>query len=80
MNKEYDFCLKDMKIYGVYVKGFVYRIDGTHLIEIHEHQPRGEGDRYYYDVVYSDGSVARLFEFSEVVYIPTKENNDRRKN
>ena len=52
-------------------------IDGeqTHTVgingikEIQEHSARGEGDKWFYDVIYNDGSIVRFFEFLRVIMI-----------
>ncbi len=39
--------------------------------KIEEHKPQGEGDRFYYDVYYQDGtreSAERIFNINSVIY------------
>ncbi len=36
--------------------------------EIREHQPQGEGDKWYYDVIFSDTSELRLFNVTKVLF------------
>lgn len=38
--------------------------------KIEEHNPMGEGDRWFYDIYYSDGSVERVFNPNQVFYYP----------
>lgn len=40
--------------------------------DIQEHAAAGEGDRWFYDVYYDDGSVLRTFNPYSVVYEPIK--------
>lgn len=35
---------------------------------ITEHQPKGDGDRWYYDVEFHDGHLERIFTFNLVVF------------
>lgn len=39
--------------------------------DIKEHQALGEGDKWYWEVSYSDGSMARYFNVERVDYICT---------
>jgi len=39
----------------------IYTIGKCGIIKIAEHRPTGEGDKWFYDVRYSDGSVWRIF-------------------
>lgn len=36
--------------------------------EIREHQPVVECDKWYYDIIYDNGEMLRLFDFSSVGY------------
>lgn len=38
---------------------------------IKEHKAKGEGDKWYYDIHYSDGSVERIFNPNQVYYKET---------
>ena len=38
------------------------------VTEIIEHSAQGEGDKWYYDVVFGD-KINRIFSFKEVVFI-----------
>lgn len=46
-----------------YTVGQTYTIDEVEkkCIEIRQHSSQGEGDRWYYDVLFSDGSIRRVF-------------------
>lgn len=37
------------------------------VLDIIEHQARGEGDKWYYDVVLENG-INRIFSFKEVIF------------
>ena len=37
-------------------------------ISIEEHIARGEGDKWFYDIVYEDGSMKRIFNMNQVFY------------
>ena len=47
-------------------------------IEIIEHQAAGEGDKWYYIMVFEDGTVSMTFNPNHVTYkpVPAKELND----
>lgn len=47
--------------------GMNYRNDIS-VIKIKEHQPAGEGDKWYYDVFLSDGTMERIFNPNVVVF------------
>ena len=38
------------------------------ITEIKEHQSQGEGDKWYFDIIYADGTVKRTFNPNEVFY------------
>lgn len=41
----------------------------TNLVtEIKEHAAGGEGDKWYYDVIFNDGQVVRIFNPNRVIY------------
>lgn len=40
------------------------------VIKIEEHRAAGEGDKWYYDIHYSDGTIKRTFNPSNVYYAP----------
>ena len=48
-------------------------IDGVE--DIQEHTAAGEGDKWFYDVYYDDGSVLRTFNPHSVVYNPIKQQS-----
>lgn len=39
-------------------------------VEIVEHPAYGEGDKWYYDIHYSDGTKSRVFNPNQVFYEP----------
>ena len=52
-----------------------YHVGGTYYkdehsrktcIEIYEHKAEGEGDKWYYDVKFDDGSINRIFNPNEI--------------
>lgn len=44
---------------------------GMHnVVEIQEHLPRGDGDRLWYDIVFNDGHIIRVFNPSYVTLYP----------
>jgi len=48
--------------YSIYQKGK----DG--VVDIKEHVPEGEGDRWFYIVEFDNGIVRKIFNINEVVY------------
>lgn len=50
--------------YGEYIKG----LNG--VSRIHEHEAKGDGDRWYYDVYFNDSSFVRIFNPNIVCYHP----------
>jgi len=44
-----------------------YTVGLNGVLEIIEHEPRGEGDKWFYDVV-RENKVIRIFNFKEVVF------------
>lgn len=42
-------------------------------LNIIEHPARGEGDKWYYDIVYSDGSTERIFNPNNVYFTGKKQ-------
>ena len=38
------------------------------IVEIKEHKAQGEGDKWFYDVIFEDGKIERLFSFNRVSY------------
>lgn len=45
---------------------------GYNCMEIVEHQTSGEGDKWFYDVLYDNGQVLRVFNPHEVIFTPKK--------
>ena len=45
---------------------------GECVVKIEEHRPAGEGDKWFYDVVYKNGDIVRLFEVSAVLFVKEK--------
>ena len=52
--------------YFVYTVGVETR--GMTPERIEEHQPCGEGDKWYYDVHFTDGTMQRIFNPNRVFY------------
>lgn len=48
------------------------------VTEITEHRPAGEGDRFFYDVYYSNGNMQRVYNFSNVFFEKENENDTNR--
>jgi hypothetical protein len=42
--------------------------NGLKVTEINEHAAQGEGDRWCYDIHYSDGSMERIFHPNQVFF------------
>lgn len=56
---------------GQFPENFQERIAGQNEIkEILEHAACGEGDKWFYDIVYNDGSIERIFNPHQAFYIP----------
>lgn len=36
--------------------------------KIQEHSPQGEGDRWFYDIIFENGEMLRVFNMSEVEF------------
>lgn len=50
-------------------EGYVKFVVGEKgVVEIIEHVAGGEGDKWYYDIVFEDDSVTRLFNPNEVTF------------
>ena len=49
-----------------------FRLGDDNIKEIKEHAAQGEGDKWYYDVYFRDGTMTRLFNFDEVTYAELK--------
>lgn len=41
-------------------------------VEIEEHPARGEGDKWYYDIFFEDGTVIRTFNPNQVTFKTVK--------
>ena len=42
--------------------------DSTKCTEINEHKAQGEGDKWFYDIHFSDGEIVRIFNPTEVLF------------
>lgn len=40
------------------------------VVKIEEYKPKGEGDKWHYDVTYADGSIERVFNPNYVNFLP----------
>ena len=48
----------------------VYRVStNDDIISIKEHTAQGEGDKFYYDVVFKDEHIERIFNINSVIYV-----------
>ena len=54
---------EEFKEYSV---GKTYK--GHMVVRIKEHAAQGEGDKCYYDVTFSDGTMERIFNINKVFY------------
>lgn len=45
------------------------KLKENYIVEIIEHQSRGEGDKWYYDVIFKDKSMQRLFNVNSVDFV-----------
>lgn len=45
-----------------------YEVGKNDVIKIIENKPRGEGDKWYYDIHYTNGRMERLFNPNSVSY------------
>ena len=45
----------------------VYSVNGVNITKIQEYRPKGEGDKWYYDVFIND-KIVRLFDFTQVTF------------
>ena len=55
-------AIKILTSYGWYTVG----VDGC--VSITEHSARGEGDRWYYDILFESGNIIRSFDFEQVEF------------
>ena len=55
-------AIKILTSYGCYTVG----VDGC--VSITEHSARGEGDKWYYDVLFATGNTIRSFDFEQVEF------------
>lgn len=55
-----------------HVNGSYYKDEHNRKIcvEIYEHKAAGEGDKWYYDVKFDDGSINRIFNPNEIFIKP----------
>lgn len=45
---------------------------GFEVMKIEEHPARGDGDKWFYDIYYSDSTIERVFNPNQVFYKPDK--------
>ncbi len=43
-------------------------LEDEDVLNINEHLPMGEGDRYYCDIEYQNGETHRVFNMNKIVY------------
>ena len=46
-----------------------YTVGENGVMEIKEHKPQGEGDRWFYDVEYAEMGVKRVFNINSVSFV-----------
>jgi len=51
-----------------------YKVGENDVQEIIQHEPRGEGDKWSWDVKFSNGKYTKLFEVNRVHFINTDEH------
>lgn len=49
-----------------------YAVGKRNVVEIKEHKALGEGDKWFYDVIFEDGSMERIFNPNRVFYEPVQ--------
>jgi hypothetical protein len=42
----------------------------ANCLNIEEHRPMGDGDKWFYDVTLNDGTITRIFNINQVFYFP----------
>ena len=45
-----------------------YEIDKNKVIDIKENAAKGEGDKWHYDITFSDATMERIFNINKVFY------------
>lgn len=48
---------------------FGYELFKDAVVRIEEHQARGQGDLWFYDVFFKDGRVRRMFTFDQADFV-----------
>ena len=76
MYRNYDDHLSEMNQYPTIThltdsKEEVFKVGSQGVKEILEHKAQGEGDRWYYDVIYENNKCYRCFDPKGVLMIPT---------
>lgn len=46
----------------------VHEVGKHFVIKIEEHRAAGEGDKWYYDIHFEDGTIAREFNVNSVIF------------
>lgn len=67
------YTLEDGESYSVAEIGKSHFPGSPEVTFIHEHKCGVEGDKWYYDIHYTDGSVRRIFNPDEVTFYSFKE-------
>lgn len=47
---------------------YKHQVGEKDVVEITEHRPDGEGDKWFYDVKFSDGKIERIFNPNKVYF------------
>ena len=65
----YNWCVCErVREFETRMVGLSYGELKIEVLKIVEHKAQGEGDRWYYDIHYSDGSIHKIFNPNEVFY------------
>lgn len=53
-----------------YARYNTFEVGEDNVTEIKEHPAIGEGDKWFYDVIFEDGTIKRIFNPNTVFYKP----------
>ena len=64
---------RNMECYKVYAPAeWCWTVGDGAVVSITEHAPRGEGDRWFYEIVFTDGETGKCFNVSKAFFRPTR--------
>jgi len=63
------------KIISLTTKIDFYEVGKRDIVLIEQHSAQGEGDRWYYDVHFKNGTIIRCFDFKQVVFGKSEKEN-----